>query len=156
MCVLLATCGIRCPQVFLGPEGEVEVYDVVSIQPNAPISSDLLLDQAEENLFIMTSTMVHTSSHHSPCIFHMGSVVPLQWTSPVFLGFMCFLINIIVSVFLLSYFFLLLITVAKEARGRVSATSRLPVVSLCSWSLLWLVCPGGKVSSWLAAQKCTC
>ncbi|XP_067093381.1 plexin-B1 [Osmerus mordax] len=45
-------------KVFLGPEGEVEVYDVVSIQPNAPISSDLLLDQAEENLFIMTSTML--------------------------------------------------------------------------------------------------
>jgi hypothetical protein len=36
----------------------VEEYAVVSIQANAAISSDLLLDQSEEHLFIMTSTMV--------------------------------------------------------------------------------------------------
>ncbi|CDQ72453.1 unnamed protein product [Oncorhynchus mykiss] len=45
-------------QVFLGPNGEVEEYAVVSIQADAAISSDLLLDQSEEHLFIMTSTML--------------------------------------------------------------------------------------------------
>ncbi|XP_064823846.1 plexin-B1-like [Oncorhynchus masou masou] len=45
-------------KVFLGPNGEVEEYAVVSIQANAVISSDLLLDQSEEHLFIMTSTML--------------------------------------------------------------------------------------------------
>uniref|UniRef100_A0A8C7PZI4 Plexin b1b n=1 Tax=Oncorhynchus mykiss TaxID=8022 RepID=A0A8C7PZI4_ONCMY len=45
-------------KVFLGPNGEVEEYAVVSIQADAAISSDLLLDQSEEHLFIMTSTMV--------------------------------------------------------------------------------------------------
>uniref|UniRef100_A0AAZ3SQH6 Plexin-B1 n=1 Tax=Oncorhynchus tshawytscha TaxID=74940 RepID=A0AAZ3SQH6_ONCTS len=44
-------------KVFLGPNGEVEEYAIVSIQANAAISSDLLLDQSEEHLFIMTSTM---------------------------------------------------------------------------------------------------
>uniref|UniRef100_A0A8C7N2P4 Plexin-B1 n=1 Tax=Oncorhynchus kisutch TaxID=8019 RepID=A0A8C7N2P4_ONCKI len=44
-------------KVFLGPNGEVEEYAVVSIQANTAISSDLLLDQSEEHLFIMTSTM---------------------------------------------------------------------------------------------------
>uniref|UniRef100_A0A8K9VD73 Plexin b1b n=1 Tax=Oncorhynchus mykiss TaxID=8022 RepID=A0A8K9VD73_ONCMY len=45
-------------KVFLGPNGEVEEYAVVSIQANAAISSDLVLDQSEEHLFIMTSTML--------------------------------------------------------------------------------------------------
>ncbi|KAJ8359263.1 hypothetical protein SKAU_G00157880 [Synaphobranchus kaupii] len=45
-------------KVFLGPNGEVEEYDTISIQPNVPISSDLLLDQTKEHLFIMTSTML--------------------------------------------------------------------------------------------------
>uniref|UniRef100_A0A674CQV0 Plexin-B1 n=1 Tax=Salmo trutta TaxID=8032 RepID=A0A674CQV0_SALTR len=45
-------------KVFLGPNGEVEEYAVISIQANAAISSDLLLDQSEEHLFIMTSTML--------------------------------------------------------------------------------------------------
>uniref|UniRef100_A0A8C7K7D9 Plexin-B1 n=1 Tax=Oncorhynchus kisutch TaxID=8019 RepID=A0A8C7K7D9_ONCKI len=45
-------------KVFLGPNGEVEEYAVVSIQANTAISSDLLLDQSEEHLFIMTSTML--------------------------------------------------------------------------------------------------
>lgn len=49
-------------QVFLGPNGEVEEYAVISIQANAAISSDLLLDQSEEHLFIMTSTMVQYTS----------------------------------------------------------------------------------------------
>nr|XP_023682637.1 plexin-B1-like [Paramormyrops kingsleyae] len=42
--------------VYLGPNGEVEEYADVSIQPNAAISSDLFLDQAEEHLFVMTSS----------------------------------------------------------------------------------------------------
>uniref|UniRef100_A0AAY4E0W0 Sema domain-containing protein n=1 Tax=Denticeps clupeoides TaxID=299321 RepID=A0AAY4E0W0_9TELE len=45
-------------KVFLGPNGEVEEYAVVSIQPSVPISSELILDQSEENLYIMTSTML--------------------------------------------------------------------------------------------------
>ncbi|KAM6979965.1 plexin-B1 [Aplochiton taeniatus] len=45
-------------KVYLGPAGEVEEYATVSIQPNAAISSDLILDQSEEHLFIMTSTML--------------------------------------------------------------------------------------------------
>ncbi|XP_048858372.1 plexin-B1 [Brienomyrus brachyistius] len=43
-------------KVYLGPNGEVEEYDDVSIQPNAAISSDLFLDQTEEHLFVMTSS----------------------------------------------------------------------------------------------------
>ncbi|XP_008319214.1 plexin-B1 isoform X2 [Cynoglossus semilaevis] len=41
-------------KVFLGSNGEVEEYSVTSIQENAAISSDLILDQKEEHLFIMT------------------------------------------------------------------------------------------------------
>ncbi|XP_048872845.1 plexin-B1 isoform X2 [Brienomyrus brachyistius] len=45
-------------KVFLGPAGEVDNYASVSIQPNAAISSDLLLDQTESYLYVMTSTTV--------------------------------------------------------------------------------------------------
>ncbi|XP_062250471.1 plexin-B1 [Platichthys flesus] len=45
-------------KVFLGPNGEVEEYSVITIQPNAAISSDLILDQKEEHLFIMTHNML--------------------------------------------------------------------------------------------------
>ncbi|KAM4582696.1 plexin-B1-like isoform 3-T3 [Fundulus diaphanus] len=45
-------------KVFLGPNGEVEEYSVISIQKNVPISSDLILDQKEEHLFIMTRNML--------------------------------------------------------------------------------------------------
>lgn len=45
-------------QVFLGPHGEVEEYAVLPIQPNAEISSELILDQSEEHIYIMTNTMV--------------------------------------------------------------------------------------------------
>lgn len=44
--------------MFLGPNGEVEEYAIIPIQPNAAISSELTLDQSEEHLYIMTSTMV--------------------------------------------------------------------------------------------------
>uniref|UniRef100_A0A669CLH7 Plexin-B1 n=1 Tax=Oreochromis niloticus TaxID=8128 RepID=A0A669CLH7_ORENI len=47
-------------KVFLGPNGEVEEYSVIPIQQNAAISSDLILDQKQEHLFIMTHNMVHT------------------------------------------------------------------------------------------------
>uniref|UniRef100_A0A4W6EBF0 Plexin-B1 n=1 Tax=Lates calcarifer TaxID=8187 RepID=A0A4W6EBF0_LATCA len=45
-------------KVFLGPNGEVEEYSVISIQQNSAISSDLILDQKEEYLFIMTRNML--------------------------------------------------------------------------------------------------
>uniref|UniRef100_A0A672YLX3 Plexin-B1 n=1 Tax=Sphaeramia orbicularis TaxID=375764 RepID=A0A672YLX3_9TELE len=45
-------------KVFLGPDGEVEEYSVISIQQNTAISSDLILDQKEEHLFIMTQNML--------------------------------------------------------------------------------------------------
>uniref|UniRef100_A0A3Q3WDB9 Plexin-B1 n=1 Tax=Mola mola TaxID=94237 RepID=A0A3Q3WDB9_MOLML len=45
-------------KVFLGPNGEVEEYSVISIQQNTAISSDLILDQNEEHLFIMTLNML--------------------------------------------------------------------------------------------------
>ncbi|XP_034537415.1 plexin-B1 [Notolabrus celidotus] len=45
-------------KVFLGPDGQVEEYSVISIQHNAAISSDLILDQKEEHLFIMTHNML--------------------------------------------------------------------------------------------------
>lgn len=47
-----------CVKVFLGSNGEVEEYSVTSIQENAAISSDLILDQKEEHLFIMTHNKV--------------------------------------------------------------------------------------------------
>ncbi|XP_008298198.1 plexin-B1-like, partial [Stegastes partitus] len=45
-------------KVFLGPNGEVEEYSVIPVQPNTAISSDLILDQKEEHLFIMTHNML--------------------------------------------------------------------------------------------------
>lgn len=54
-------CGLPCLQVFLGPNGEVEEYSVTSIQKNAAISADLILDHNEEHLFIMTPNMVCAS-----------------------------------------------------------------------------------------------
>uniref|UniRef100_A0A4W5N545 Plexin-B1 n=1 Tax=Hucho hucho TaxID=62062 RepID=A0A4W5N545_9TELE len=45
-------------KVFLGSGGRVEKYSSILIQPNSPISSDLLLDQMETHIYIMTSTMV--------------------------------------------------------------------------------------------------
>ncbi|XP_035380151.1 plexin-B1 isoform X2 [Electrophorus electricus] len=45
-------------KVFLGPNGEVEEYAIIPIQPKIPISSELMLDQSEEHLYIMSSTML--------------------------------------------------------------------------------------------------
>ncbi|XP_061583991.1 plexin-B1-like isoform X1 [Cololabis saira] len=59
-------------KVFLGPSGEVEEYAVIPVQKNAAISSDLILDQTEEHLFIMTHNMlqkrpVAECQQHSDC-----------------------------------------------------------------------------------------
>ncbi|XP_041130451.1 plexin-B1-like [Polyodon spathula] len=45
-------------KVFLGPSGEAEKYATIMIQSNAAISGDLLLDQSQEYLYIMTHSMV--------------------------------------------------------------------------------------------------
>ncbi|KAL1020764.1 hypothetical protein UPYG_G00004370 [Umbra pygmaea] len=45
-------------KVFLGSAGRVELYSSLVIQPSSPILSDVLLDQTEMNIYIMTSTMV--------------------------------------------------------------------------------------------------
>uniref|UniRef100_A0A8C4P0B1 Plexin-B1 n=1 Tax=Dicentrarchus labrax TaxID=13489 RepID=A0A8C4P0B1_DICLA len=60
-------------KVFLGPNGEVEEYAITSIQQNAAISSDLILDQKEEHLFIMTYNMVYKRpvaecQQHTDCL----------------------------------------------------------------------------------------
>uniref|UniRef100_UPI0037E7C6FE plexin-B1-like n=1 Tax=Semicossyphus pulcher TaxID=241346 RepID=UPI0037E7C6FE len=45
-------------KVYLGQDGRVEVYANMTLQPNSPISSDLLLDQNGANIYIMTRTTV--------------------------------------------------------------------------------------------------
>uniref|UniRef100_A0A667XK82 Plexin-B1 n=1 Tax=Myripristis murdjan TaxID=586833 RepID=A0A667XK82_9TELE len=48
----------RLHKVFLGPDGQVEMYASTSIQPSSPINSDLLLDQTGAHIYIMTDTAV--------------------------------------------------------------------------------------------------
>ncbi|KAJ8017133.1 hypothetical protein DPEC_G00014590 [Dallia pectoralis] len=45
-------------KVFLGSGGRVDRYSSTLIQSNSPILSDLLLDETERNIYIMTSTKV--------------------------------------------------------------------------------------------------
>nr|XP_057940873.1 plexin-B1-like isoform X1 [Doryrhamphus excisus]XP_057940874.1 plexin-B1-like isoform X1 [Doryrhamphus excisus] len=45
-------------KVYLGQDGQVEVYANATIQPNSPINSDLLLDQKGTHIYIMTKTTV--------------------------------------------------------------------------------------------------
>ncbi|XP_051906322.1 plexin-B1-like isoform X2 [Hippocampus zosterae] len=45
-------------KVYLGPNGQVEVYANVTIQPNSPINSDLILDQKGAHIYIMTKASV--------------------------------------------------------------------------------------------------
>ncbi|KAI3357204.1 hypothetical protein L3Q82_015660 [Scortum barcoo] len=46
------------PQVYLGQDGQVEVYANTMIQPNSAINRDLLLDQNGAHIYIMTETTV--------------------------------------------------------------------------------------------------
>lgn len=45
-------------QVYLGQDGQVEVYANMTIQPNSPINRNLLLDQNGAHVYIMTKTTV--------------------------------------------------------------------------------------------------
>lgn len=45
-------------QVYLGSDGHVQVYANATIQPGSPINSDLLLDQSEANIYVMTRNTV--------------------------------------------------------------------------------------------------
>ncbi|XP_054642757.1 plexin-B1-like isoform X2 [Dunckerocampus dactyliophorus] len=45
-------------KVYLGQDGQVEVYANATIQPNSPINSDLLLDQKGTHIYIMTKDAV--------------------------------------------------------------------------------------------------
>ncbi|KAJ8265737.1 hypothetical protein COCON_G00148360 [Conger conger] len=59
-------------KVFLGPDGKAQRYASIPIQPDVPISADLLLDYTEENLFLMTGTKVEKRpvaecSQHGDC-----------------------------------------------------------------------------------------
>ncbi|XP_068193310.1 plexin-B1 [Antennarius striatus] len=45
-------------KVYLDQNGQVKVYANMTIQPNSPIHSDLLLDQNGEHIYIMTKTSV--------------------------------------------------------------------------------------------------
>ncbi|KAI2663431.1 Plexin-B1 [Labeo rohita] len=54
-------------KVFLGPNGEVEEYAVISIHPSAPISRELRLDHQEKHLYILTSNMSCLLAHDPYC-----------------------------------------------------------------------------------------
>uniref|UniRef100_A0A671U5W7 Plexin b1a n=1 Tax=Sparus aurata TaxID=8175 RepID=A0A671U5W7_SPAAU len=45
-------------KVYLGKDSQVEVYANMTIQPNSPINSDLLLDQSGAHIYIMTKNTV--------------------------------------------------------------------------------------------------
>uniref|UniRef100_A0A8D2NID5 Plexin-B1 n=1 Tax=Zonotrichia albicollis TaxID=44394 RepID=A0A8D2NID5_ZONAL len=48
----------RLHKVYLGAQGEAHTYASVSIQVNSMVSGDLLFDQSQEHLFVMTQSMV--------------------------------------------------------------------------------------------------
>lgn len=142
-------------QVFLGPNGEVEEYAVVPVQPNTPINSDLILDQKEENLFIMTSTMVrrdtytharththlhafthariHTQKHGHP-LSHQNKYMRERTAAHAHKH------KIDITAFCPH-------AAPEEARSRVPETHRLPFLPAGSRPLLRLVCSGGQVGS---------
>lgn len=45
-------------QVYLGHDGQVQVYANATIQPSSPVNADLLLDQSEANIYVMTRNTV--------------------------------------------------------------------------------------------------
>ncbi|XP_061592784.1 plexin-B1 [Cololabis saira] len=59
-------------KVYLGRDGAVEVYDHLTVHPDSPISSDLLLDPRGSHIYIMTRTAVEKRpvaecGDHSDC-----------------------------------------------------------------------------------------
>lgn len=100
-----------CVKVFLGSNGEVEEYSVTSIQENAAISSDLILDQKEEHLFIMTHNKVWL-----PTNVLLGQLFWKDSDLPFLL-----------SVLILTFFFVMF-AAAEKASGRMSAAPGLPLL----------------------------
>lgn len=168
---------ICIPQVFLGPNGEVEEYAISSIHHNTAISSDLVLDEEEQHLFIMTHNMVNTyvvamfCFSDRPCVFcktkpkektfgfefkyPLFSFGSLLWSYPhhPFL-FVLFKVSCQSSVFHGSLLWMVcvaklqrvvLITAAKETSSWMQAAPWLSLLPAGPRSLLWLVCPRGKV-----------
>lgn len=45
-------------QVYLGAMGDAHIYASLAIQLNSMVSGDLLFDQLQEHLFVMTQSMV--------------------------------------------------------------------------------------------------
>lgn len=45
-------------QVYLDHDSKVQVYANATIQPNSPVNADLLLDQSEANIYVMTRNTV--------------------------------------------------------------------------------------------------
>lgn len=56
--VLCLLTTVTLLQVYLGAQGEAHTYASVSIQVNSMVSGDLLFDQLQEHLFVMTQSMV--------------------------------------------------------------------------------------------------
>lgn len=44
--------------MYLGHDGKVQVYANATIQPSSPVNADLLLDQSEANIYVMTRNTV--------------------------------------------------------------------------------------------------
>ncbi|KAG7269527.1 hypothetical protein CRUP_025251 [Coryphaenoides rupestris] len=79
--------------VFLGSDGQVKTYAVSSVQPNAPIHRDLLLDLPGAHIYIMTSNtnspdmqfvLIACGLGHFLKLRHRGASWPLgsEVTSP--------------------------------------------------------------------------
>lgn len=59
-------------QVYLGRDTQAQVYANATIQPSSPINADLLLDQSEANIYVMTRNTV--------CTHKTNNVEPLNAT----------------------------------------------------------------------------
>lgn len=62
-----------CFKVYLGQDGQVEVYENMTIQPNSPIKRDLLLDQSGAHIYIMTKTTVSIKCVIQQITLHKGA-----------------------------------------------------------------------------------